>query len=54
MGTLKEGTQGQHEQRAVGVIRDGKVGMVGSGGDGKEIVPEHKCWSGQLCWRFGQ
>lgn len=38
MGTLKEGTQGQHEQRAVGVIRDRKVGMVrsrGIGGSGR-------------------
>lgn len=30
-GDTKGGAQGQHEQRAVGVIGDGKVGMVGNG-----------------------
>lgn len=52
------------EQRAAGVIGwEGwnglGVGMGpevaaggGGGGDGTRLmVPEHMCWSGQLCWR---
>lgn len=47
--------RGQLESSGIGRWVWYGVGVsVEVGGDGKEIVPEHKCWSGQLCWRFGQ